>query len=198
MYFIVYRVYNRKERPSFKNNSRMYGWTDNKKVLKAFLRQRDKKKYAFIEMDKDEMMEKFSDNFPPEDGMINYIRVKSSQSLEEITLFMTENELVEAEKKIQKMFLDLCSVGNIKAVEEIGYFLNMIVNLKKKYVDALAFIGYRPTEIDILFDSIEDLEARENIFNIYSHYLEPKWEEDISRITIYSIESFIKVMSEDL
>jgi hypothetical protein len=176
----------------------MYGWTDNKKVLKAFLRQRDKKKYAFIEMDKDEMMEKFSDNFPPEDGMINYIRVKSSQSLEEITLFMTENELVEAEKKIQKMFLDLCSVGNIKAVEEIGYFLNMIVNLKKKYVDALAFIGYRPTEIDILFDSIEDLEARENIFNIYSHYLEPKWEEDISRITIYSIESFIKVMSEDL
>lgn len=201
LYFIIYRVYNSEERLMAIRNTRLYGWTDNKKVLKAFLKQRDESKYTFVEMDEEEVGRVFSESSPPTDGMINYIKLKSSKTDEETTLFMTPNELIEIEKKIQMMFEELCSINNFPFAneeKEILYFVNLIMNIKEKYFEALYYIGYRPREIDMIFDHVDEPYAREQLLDLsYGHYLYPA-SDDISKIVIYSLESFVKVMIDDL
>ena len=213
-YYIVYRVFNRKERPWFDNTSRIYGWTNNKNILKAFMQQRDNRKYISYEMDKDELGEMFSSTSLPAETMIDLTTsLKSATSGEPIPFFSTDSEFIEAQKKIIRLFEDLSSLSNIESKKrDTKYFVDMYTNIKDKYTDALHYIGYRPKEIDILYDSM--IEEADAIYRLdTSHELRGPREfdyqrgdmergysvlSDVSEKIIYSIESFIKVLREDL
>jgi len=206
-YYLIYRVYGKKERPDIKENAVIYGWTSSKKMLKAFLQQRDEKKYSIFKMDKDQIGEIFHHNDLPEEKMLSILKVKSSSSGEKFALFITPSELQECEKKIQKLFDDLCSLQSVKCSNrEQMYYLNLIIHLKKKYFDALEYIGYSPPELDILFPSADDMNDRyyegmdykcgyKDFGNIVPGMTAVA---DTSRLIIYSLESFIRVMKEDL
>ena len=75
-YYLVFRVYSKDERPSLKERSHVYGWTSNKKILKAFLKQRDEKKYAVRKLQADEFMNRLHQyNDETDDLMIDFIKL---------------------------------------------------------------------------------------------------------------------------
>jgi len=216
-YYIVYRVFSRKERPWFSDTSRIYGWTNNKQVLKAFMQQRDSKKYVSYEMDKEEIGEIFSSTHLPIESMIDMTSsLKSSSTGETIAFFSTANEFTEAQKRIHRIFIDLSSLSNIESKKkDTEYFVKMFLGLKEKYIEALHYIGYRPKEIDILFDSVEDqmskVEVIHRLDTAYESFGPREWDyvhgdmqlgysvlEDVSEKIIYSLESFVKALREDL
>lgn len=209
-YYLVYRVYSKEERPSLKERSRVYGWTYSKKILKAFLKQRDEKKYAIRKIPAEELSNRLSRyNDETDELMIDFIKLKSAQTGDEFHLFMTANEKEEVEKRIQRMFDDLSSIEKLPG--DISYNVNMLVNLQQKYADALEYIGYRPKEISDVFDSGMSESAYESTYtyegmSCEEFYHSPGYDygnclsslTDISNKIIYSMESFIKAMRSDL
>lgn len=213
-YYLVYRVFDRKERPWKVDGSIMYGWTNNKKVLKAFLQQRDKNKYRVFGFDKEELGEMYSSSIPPIESMIDMTHnLKSAATGEVIPFFSTSNEFTEAQKRIHRIFQELCSLSNIESKKrDTKYFVDMYTNLDEKYTEALHYIGYRPKEIDILYDSMmEQADVIHRLDTVYETFNPREWDyehgdmqlgysvlEDVSEKIIYSIESFIKVLKDDL
>ncbi len=214
-YYLVYRIYN--DNPRSLENAAFYGWTDSKAVLKAFMHQRDKRKYSYDVIDDEELMEIFSYRDLIDDNRIQFIKLTSNKTGELFTLFMTRGELRESEIKIQKLFKERCSISIINTDSEKLYQLTLaIVNLKDKYAEALDMIGYQPYEVEGLFDGVresmsEDPSIEEYLDDVY------KWQDDFSDIRknpnrplgmsafldtckkiLYSLESFIKVMKNDL
>jgi Trp operon repressor len=209
--YLVHRVYNSKERQDLKDRSHIYGWTTDKRVLKAFLKQRDPKKYTVSKIEEDQIpnaLGRYVDEI--EEFMINFIKLKSAQTGEEFNLFMTENEKNEVEKRIERIFEDLSSIDVIDG--EILHYVNILINIKTKYSDALNYLGYRPKEIDAVFDSYVGEVMYERSYSSYDgisceeFYHDPRGSygtsisslSDISNKIIYSIESFIKAMKDDL
>jgi len=213
LYYIIYRVYSHREGPG---NHNIYGWTDSKKILKAFLQQRDEKKYSVRKLTREEIGESYSENDFYYENMISFIRLRSVQTGECIPLFMTMNEMSEVEKKIQKFFIELSSMDKMSVVisgkKSPLYYLNMFIHLDEKYSEALEYIGFRPPELEHIFqpadmtdiDSMIDL-AYEGYQDAREYYYEPdnivpglSVLEDVSKQILYSLESFIKVMKGDL
>lgn len=207
-YHMVYRVYSNKERPETKDRSHAYGWTGNTKVLKAFLKQRDSKKYLVTKMNMDEITNRFTNHDYDATGsyMIDYIKLKSSKSGEEFHLFMTLNEMRQVEGNIKRVFDDICALDRIDN-NDIFRYVNMVLNLNTKYYDALYYLGYRPKEISGLFDSYmehtadlsyDGMQCEEYYINQCNDELRLSKLEDASNKILYSIESFVKVMRKDL
>jgi hypothetical protein len=213
IYYMVYRVYNNKERPGSKENSVAYGWTSDKNVLKAFFKQRDEKKYLVIKMRKvqiEEILNNYNHDATGE-YMIDYLPLKSAKTGEEFRLFMTVNEMQECERNVQKIFEDLSSIDKIDK-DNISKYVSMIINLDQSYYDALFYIGYRPKEIAAMFDDCNDENIYQQIGNAYEgmpceeYYSNGHLNqvpglsalEDVSNKILYSVESFVKVLRKDM
>lgn len=188
-YYLVYRVYKGDEVKFTKQNSRIYGWTNSKAVLQAFMQQRDEKKYLSFKMEEEEFLFRTKQIDEDLDKLrIDFLRLKSVQEDGEFKLFITENEAAECEKKIQRLLTEYSSISKMEFKspnKEILYFVNLYLNLKKSFRDALFFLGHRPPEIEDLFDSVEETGTYTN-------------ENDIANKIIYSLEAYIKVLREDL
>lgn len=213
--YIVYRVYSKKERPRADERLSYYGWSESKSVIKAFLQQRSPNKYKVYKINKEDItpsMDDINDSY----NMIDYIKLKSALTQEEFSLFMTMGEMKECEKRIQRMFIDQCALSNI---EGNGNYLEMFMNLDEYYADALFYIGFRPEEIDIMFPSSDYHDDYSNFTKIeeaiddayVGAYLHPEETydknkfipglyamDDVSKMLYYSLESFIKVLIDDM
>jgi hypothetical protein len=215
-YYLIYRIYGEKEKPGEVKNTVLFGWTRIKSVAKAFLGQRNPKKYILYKVDEENLHSDFSED-PPVDTMIDYIKLKSASTGEENLFFTTVQEAQEAEKKIQRVFSEMCSLENTsrsKNGKDIMYYLTIFTNIIPYYADALYDIGFRPPELNILFDSadFEDDDIYERIDLAYSEGRNPVEKyyriseelpgqsvmEDVSKIILYSLESFIRVLRDDL
>lgn len=209
--YMVFRVYNKKERKDPEERAVFYGWSYDKSVIKAFFGQRDKSKYRVVKMTENEIAESFHEDAVSDDTRIDFIKLKSAQNNgEEFTIFMTPAELLESEIQIQRLFADLSSLEDKK-------YVDMILNLKYEYAESLYFLGYRPPEIDILFSSADENDNYCDIYgaeekigiaydNMFAFTKHPDIHrpiglgvlDDVFRRVVYSLESFIKVMKDDM
>jgi hypothetical protein len=213
IFYLVYRVY---KYDDYHDGPVLYGWTNSKSVLKAFIKQRDQKKYQVYKRTEDELISEFSESMPADEIKIDYVKLQSVKTGDSILFFTTLNELQEAEKKIQRIFKDLSSLDRLtenKDSKGIMFYFTMFMNIKEEYADALYDIGYRPKEVDAMFDNINDDDEIDNTIEYaYSEgrYL-TEWDstdrtylpgqmlmEDFPNQVIYSLESIIRVLQEDL
>lgn len=214
--YLIYRVYSKKERPDHNraNMKWFYGWTNNKSVLKAFFNQRNKSKYQVVKINLEEIGEIFSENGMDPDLYIDYVPLRFASSHEEIHFFTTINELKETEVRIQRYFREKCEL--VTRDKGRCRLLNILINIDEYYGDALEYIGFIPPEINDLFpspnlgDNIEDIE--DLIEDGYNSYLGSPGEkpdhmknvpgsmfmDKIYTKILYSVESFIKILKEDL
>jgi len=220
-YYLVYRIYTKKERPNVKDRSIFYGWSKNKSIINAFMNQRTKSKYMSIKLYSDDpRLENMRSDYIDEHHMIDFVILHSSADpLINIKFFTTTNEMMNTEIQIQRLFHESSPLSNIDP-DEISVYVNMMLNLKDKYFDALDFIGFRPQEIDQLYDSSDEKDNFNNLEDIENQiteayedsmyqcsegiikgYREPFGSnviDDIASKVIYSIESFVKVLKDDL
>lgn len=210
--YVVYRVYSSDERPDPSDRSRFYGWSTSKSVVKALLEQRSSKKYKYREID-----ERDRHYFPEIDDrlyMIDFAKLKSAKTREDIIFFTTLSEMKEAEIKIQERFHELSSMDNMDAVKAF-------MHIDRYYLDALEFIGFRPKQIDAIYDTSDPMDNY-NTFELVSSEIEdaydgaamaPSEDDDfvgcmnppglmtISQIAdkvLYSMENFVTALLEDL
>lgn len=212
--YLIYRIYSRDERPDDDERARFYGWTRSKSMMKGFISQRNKKKYKIIKADEEEIAKVFSEEVDDANVMLDFVKLKSAATHEEIYFISTMNELCEAEKQIQRMFIDQASLSEI---DGNGDYLQMFINLDPYYADALYYIGFRPPEVDIMFPSADYHDNYSDITKIeelIDDAYEGKYEspgvsrnnqvpglvaiEDVANKIYYSIESFVKVLKDDL
>lgn len=214
--YLVYRIYTKEERPDIEERSVLYGWSKSKSIVKAFNKQRNPSKYRIIKMSDNDIIRMYSETLEDQDNMIDFIKVRSAKTHEELYLFMTRNEMRETEKNIQKMFMSQASFDDVK---DLKIYISMLLNFQNYYGDALYFIGYRPAEVDILFESADWHDSycnidkvEEEIDNAYDGICEIPQEvygkvdgilglsviEDVANKIYYSVESFIKVMKDDM
>jgi hypothetical protein len=213
--YLLYRVYSKKERPDINSNGRIifYGWTNNKNVVKAFFQQRDKSKYRVYKTNLEELGEKFSENDLESNNFIDYLPLKFVSSGEKINFFLTMNEMQETEVRIQRYFREKCELVVID--EGKTNLLNLFLNLDDYYADALEYIGFIPPEINALFPSVDQLVDDDIEYNIslgYDIYYGAPVERSKHLSTapglnmvdkvymkiLYSVESFVKILKEEL
>lgn len=218
VYYLVFRNYSYKERPHSTPDNRLefYGWSQDKKVIKAFMIQRSKDKYKVVKKYKEMFPEAMLESWVDIETMIDFIMLPSVTTGNEVPLFMTKQEMSEVEIKLRKYFKELPKLVEM-ANGEIT-LLRMYTNLKDKYHDVLNIIGYQPNELKTLYDdSMSDEYSESYIKDLYSEYVTElgcedcrkighdeipgrDWaiENDISYKIIYSVESFVKIMKDDL
>lgn len=208
-YYLVYRVYSEKERPNIPDKERIvfYGWSTDKVVIKAFLKQRNPKKYQVQKVHEEDVNLHELD----QELIIDFVTLKSVNG-EEYELFMTQRQLRESEKAIHHYFYDLARL--VERDNGNTTLLEMYMNLSQYYLDALTCIGFNPPELESLFPSNDDygMGVDDLIDSAYeSQYSSPQetykhdnnipgmsmLEEDSAKI-IYSLESFIKVLKDDM
>lgn len=214
--YMVFRIYTADERINPDSRAIFYGWTRSKNVLKGFFTQRSRNKYKVIKMTDESIARDFSEDTTDFDTNIDILKIKSVKG-DEVVLFATSREIHQAEIDIQRMFHESCSLENINGK---GNYISMITNLDEYYGSALSYIGYRPREFDILFQSADPRDSynplyktEEEINDAYDGlYTYPDDDdinrglhmeglsaiEDVSSRVIYSLESFIKVLKKDL
>lgn len=215
--YMIYRVYSKSERPDMGSRSVFFGWTRSKDVRDAFLSQRDKKKYKCVKMYDEDIAEIYSEDVADESTMIDFVSLKfASNPQEHIPFFTTSTELKNAEINIQKYFNDLCSLDNIANIDNI---ITMFVHLDNYYADALEYIGFRPPILESMFTRAGYMEGELEIDRLESSIetaydgsiMHPEEEyksehnipglsmlDDVCKQILYSVESFIKVLREDL
>lgn len=221
--FLVYRSFSKKERPELNHKERnvFYGWTEHKSILKAFLSQRNKNKYKVYKVSDEDIEKFYSEDVTYNETKIDCIKTKSSKTHEEYVLFITGVELQESEIKIQQIFRDLSSIKDLPGNYN---YLDMILHLDSYYFDALYYIGYRPPEIDAIYDSADPradfstyYDVEESIEMAYGEYFSYGYGEeykdlmlnkstlvgasvldDVATKIIYSLESFIMVLKDNL
>lgn len=216
--YLVYRAYSEEERPHSNEKDRIvfYGWTSKKKILKAFFDQRNRKKYKVRKIIPQEVYLVLG-NEPDPLYLIDFIDLKSAKTGEDVVLFMTKEELKEVEIKIQRYFSDLSRL--VERDDGKMHLLELYINLDDYYLDALQYLGFKPPEMDMLFDSVEYRESSDSMFEIeqlidsaYEDAYEVPYEvvyhqgvipglttlPSVNNKILYSIESFIKVMREDM
>lgn len=214
--YMVYRVYTKKERSDPNERVVLYGWTSDKNVLKAFLAQRDEKKYTYMRIDQEDIGKYFDENVDDTDIQIDIIWVKSAGSREDVPLFTTMDELNNAEKDIQKYFRNLASFEDI---EGDGDYVQMVIHLDEYFASALFYLGYRPQDIDYMYPSASDEDsfsglstAEREIDWAYDGMMQSPQEEyhplkkplglytlsDVSSKILYSLENIIKAMRDNL
>lgn len=202
-YYIVYRMDDR-------GKGTAYGWTFDKKILKTFLTQRSKNKYKALRANYDDILELFSEQVDGS-GMytIDWMDLPSNQTGENIRLFLTANEKIVAEKAIKKMLRDMSALDRIHG--EIEDYVEMVVNLEEKYFEALEFIGFRPKELEAIFDSIEENSmigfncdtgayydmSPEEFYQSHNLSSGDATNPVFDKI-LWSLEAFVRVMKDDL
>lgn len=212
--YIVSRVFSRKERPNPADRRVFYGWSDNKNTIKAFLKQRDPKKYECTKYDSEEFPENGIDGVidNPTECMIDYTKLKFSSNKQEIMFYTTMRELMEAEKRIQNRFHEMCSISDVQ-------ILKLYLSLDPYYLEALQLIGFIPEEVDELFDSADPSDDLNGIQRTLSEietayggevmppsecpwkYMNPPGLGTISSIgskILYSVENFVTALRDDL
>lgn len=212
-YYLIYRAYTREERPDKSDRYVFYGWTRNKKMILAFLKQRSPKKYKISRIDKMDI-EKAYGEMPSEDLILDFVELTSAKTNEKVYLITTKLEMQEAEKKISRLCREMSSISSF-APDCTMEVLELFLNLKDYYKEALYFIGFRPPEVDSLFDSADSRDnyssteaLEESIEEEYGMPFDlgisvmtpitPFITEDYSKQVIYSFENFIKVLREDM
>jgi hypothetical protein len=214
--YVVYRHYSSKEQdrpgPMALNpghrfrESHLYGWTPNKATLKAFLGQRSQKKYSSKAIDLDEL--RFEAGRSKDDLLIEAAQLRSQALNETVFLFTTKEELEKVRNRIHEMFRELSSFEVLWresiTASPLSNFINMMTNLLPEYADALHFIGYRPEEINYVYDSVDEagdayLAEGYDIPIGRRTKTEQAWrDDDPSKQIIISFESVIKVLREEL
>lgn len=216
--YLVFRVYSREEclEVPDRNPYRFYGWSGSKSVIKAFLQQRSKNKYQVRKMRDEDLAYYLSETDPDLLTLIDFVPLKVVATGEEVKFFTTRSELEETEKRIQRYFRNLSKIIDRTGSVEI---FEMYRNLDQFYGESLDFIGFLPPEADDLFDVAEfggaTSETEKVAWEIEQAYLGTldcpleEMEHDgripglmmISNVAnkiLYSMESFIKVLYEDM
>jgi len=215
--YMIYRVYSKSERPDYASRSIFYGWTRSKDVKKAFLSQRNKDKYRCVKAYDEDISEEYSEDVLDRDTMIDYINLRfASNPQNQIPFFTTVVELKAAEKNIQKYFKDLCSLDSVRNTDNI---ITMLTHLDPYYSDALEYIGFRPEILEAMFPRACAMEGQLEIDRIENwidmaydgSYTYPEEEasskhnipgigamEDVSNKILYSVESFVKILRDEL
>lgn len=217
--YLIYRIYNKKERQNEQERIVFYGWSTDKNVITAFLQQRDPDKYKVFKRSNEYISEMYSEDITDYSTMVDFIKIKSVNIQDDVLLFITAKELQECEKKIQRIFYEQSSLSLIKGNISCSNYVAMITNLDLYYFDALQLIGYRPHEIDDLypsadyhddFSSIEKInEQIDSAYDGSTASPEETFNRDCSipgltTLTelyceiIYSLESFVKVLKDDM
>lgn len=195
-----------------------YGWTFSKSILYIFLKQRNKK-YNFIQVSKDELELTFNADGTTSQRMVNFVRLKSVLTGTDFNLYLTSLELKNTEVLIQRLIRDQAALTlNFKDGDKLIKATWMILNLKDRFSSALFLLGYRPKEITGLFpenefgsvDGIEEIiesayeevwlppSMYNSIFNNKSKIPSLNILPDLYSKIIYSLESFIKVLRDEL
>lgn len=212
--YAVFRYYSPKEAPTIDYRDRVvfYGWTDHKSVMKAFLAQRNSKKYIVKRMDRDEVenMVEHGDHMELDDPehRIDIIQLPSKNLEAKIDIFMTEYEMKEVEKDIQSRMRSYASVDAYDkyTLEDMYTLVNMFVNLEEPYQDILYYLGFRPIELDMLDESEDGYTIMDQIDAGYANrrhctFTNPRGvshlQDDYTK-TLYSMENFIKSMIRDM
>ena len=207
--YLIYRTYSRKEKEEFSHRQdHLFGWTRSSSLIKAFLMQRDNKKYKVIKTNREEIADVMSENYLDDETEMDYINLKSASTGAEIKFYTNKDELSMIESNIQQYFSDLCSFDKYD-VNTMKRIIDMISHLDDIYDEALEVIGFRPREMESLFPGQDDEwvnEIHQDIFNAYNSYQISKRHSipgleamtDVSKKIYYSLESFIKVLVEDL
>ena len=177
--YLLYRKYSGADRYDPREQLVFYGWSNSKAVVTAFLAQRSPKKYKVRKFCSDTMD---IEDYVGDDTFIDWMPLKSARTREDVKLFITKREKEEAEKNIQAMFRDLSSLGYGERIVEV---LTLFVNLDDYYFSALDFLGFRPPELEAMFPtSTSDTEEFIS--------------DDMTNKIIYSLESFVRVLRDDM
>lgn len=193
----------------------MYGWTTNKSVLNAFLKQRRKNKYTadriYVNATKNALRTKqgliefkYLDIDLDDKLMIDILPLKSGQSGDIVKLFSTDEEKTQIVNDIDNMFDELRSFQRVDDISDIKSMVDTYRVIRDKYVNALETIGYRPMEVEYMYDSVDDIYHDVN----YGIGYQPDGEDEsildnshnyvIHKSVIYSLESVIKVLKNEL
>ena len=207
----LYVVYRKSPDAQFYHSP--YGWTFSKKILKAFLKQRKRSKYHVVHCGEEELLNAYRVTSLEEivDVMINWVNLYSTRLGVTTPFFTTSSEMNDTEVAIHKMFRQLCTLENVDS-KNILLLTQMVAGLDEEYADALRFLGYRPPEIDILFDDVESSfdNSITMIDNAYrGQPCEEAWidrrepvvkghTDDTFGQIIISLESFIMILRDEL
>ena len=209
-YYLVYRTYSFEEMPNASEEERrpLYGWTCSKDVIKAFCTQRNPDKYLVRKVSEHEVGEMLSEVAWDDTNEIDFLILRVASTGEEVKLFMTKSEMEECEIRIQRYFRELADI-----VSKQGYgVLDLYVNLRKKYLEPLYVIGFNPMESIDMDDTgmyrglctdeymvdWEIHQAYQSNDKFKNNILGLQSISSIHGKVIYSLESFLKVMREDL
>jgi len=195
--------------------STFYGWSTNKKIVKAFIQQRGEGKYNYKAFDNDEIEYSEFSSLVDDDHMIKLLLLPSVSNNERYPLFITDEEAKETEKQIHTYFSDLASFDNYKSRSDL---IRIFYNLKKEAKIVLENIGCVPSdfndmgymesessfptlydEIDTLIDEAYLKSPTEYDFDEEMEYM-PKGHyrlNDFHSKYCYSLEAFIKILQEN-
>lgn len=198
--YVIYRQYSRDERPgeSFIERCPLYGWTNDKKMIKLFLQQRSKDKYKIIKVSKEDIECDYEE--PMNRSMMLDILQLQSVSIDEKMYFIsTDNEVQTWEFKLHQMFEDAASLESIKGD---GNYLELFHNIKEEYTDALAVLGYVPRELEALFPaavlSMDEFEAELDSRHSCGDANKSLETASAKDKVIFSAEAFIKIFKDEM
>ena len=216
--YLIIRIYLDSERqsPSLYGTDRFYAWTYNKKLVKAFLDQRNKNKYRVLKIPFNEVPPKYQDELF-DNNRLDVAPLRSIKNKDNSIVYFisTMDEIIESKIKIHRIFHDLCLLSKMKFNNKrsLDYYLEMIASLKSKYFHALDYIGYRPRELMDKYDRIHEdtIDGIADEISIYydrhieTHHqksLKPipmkLYFDDVSKEIFYSLEAFVKVLRHEL
>lgn len=194
--FLIYRKYTDEEvrvrretgRP-VDSPTKLFGWSEAPYAVKLLALQRDTKKYFTRTVPIHEIRSLGSQR-TIDSLQLQLISLKSRQFDHNIVMVTTEEEQGRFEAAIQKMFSDACSLNgwydpNDSEVD-LTRMINGLSNLRPRYAEALQYLGYRSPELNYVFDSVED------------RYDTQPAQFDISKLIIYSFESVVKVLKDEM
>jgi len=128
----------------------VYGWCEIKEIGKAFMKQRTRGKYRMVKMTSEDLARYFSDSGMDISNQIDRYMIDSVHSSEPIAFFSTADEMKETEVNIQRYFRELPKL--IERAEGRPEVINLFIHLKDKYAYALDYLGFRPPEVEALYD----------------------------------------------
>lgn len=212
--YMIYRIYSATERPDVSQRSIFYGWTQSKVVRDAFLQQRSKGKYKCVKMYDEDIARYYAEDVSDNATRIDMLKLQSAKTGDEFIFFMTANELKQTEIDIHQMLENAARLDRID--EDLEKLVEFYTSLNDYYADALAIIGFRPPEIRYMYPGADDeCDLTSSEYDIEETYVENysnpqrgvkfielgpqsvRIDQLADRI-VYSLESFVKVMKDNL
>lgn len=197
--YMVFKLSKEEQSLSKINNSMFWGWTKSKAVIQAFKAQRNMKKYVIMKMDPEDMEKYFLEDMTDSETMIDYVELGDVISGKDVTFFTTKTELREAKKRIERLMREASSFETLPG--NITDYVNILVNLKDRFADALDVIGFDPPELAALDNWSDQYDDAAYISSLDSCGVGHRWVKDTPRPierVIYSLQSIIKVLRDDL